>query len=59
MYCKQLASNTKVEMATHSSILAWEIPWTDEPGGLQSMESQTVRHILVTKQRKNNGSKSL
>ena len=29
-------------MATHSSILAWEIPWTEEPGGLQSMESQRV-----------------
>jgi len=28
------------EMATHSSILAWEIPWTEEPGGLQSMESK-------------------
>ena len=28
------------EMATHSSIFAWEIPWTEEPGGLQSMESQ-------------------
>ena len=28
------------EKATHSSILAWEIPWTEEPGGLQSMESQ-------------------
>ena len=28
------------EMAIHSSILAWEIPWTEEPGGLQSMESQ-------------------
>ena len=28
------------EMATHSSILAWEIPWTEEPGRLQSMESQ-------------------
>ena len=28
------------EMATHSSILAWEIPWTEGPGGLQSMESQ-------------------
>jgi len=27
-------------MATHSSILAWEIPWAEEPGGLQSMESQ-------------------
>ena len=30
------------EMATHSSILAWEIPWTEEPGGLQSMGSVTV-----------------
>ena len=32
------------EMATHSGILAWEIPWTEEPGGLQSMGSQRVRH---------------
>ena len=32
------------EMATHSSILAWEIPWSEEPGGLQSMESQRVGH---------------
>ena len=32
------------EMATHSSILAWIIPWTEEPGGLQSMGSQRVRH---------------
>ena len=31
-------------MATHSSMLAWRIPWTEEPGGLQSMESQRVRH---------------
>ena len=31
-------------MATHSSILAWRIPWTEEPGGLQSMELQRVRH---------------
>ena len=31
-------------MATHSSILAWKIPGTEEPGGLQSMGSQTVRH---------------
>ena len=30
-------------MATHSSVLAWEIPWTEEPGGLQSMGSQRVR----------------
>ena len=32
------------EMATHSSILAWRIPWTEEPGGLQSMGSQRVGH---------------
>ena len=31
-------------MATHPSILAWRIPWTEEPGGLQSMESQRVGH---------------
>ena len=33
------------EMATHSSILAWEIPWMEEPGGLQIMGSQRVGHI--------------
>ena len=32
------------EMATHSSTLAWKIPWSEEPGRLQSMESQRVRH---------------
>ena len=32
------------EMATHSSILAWKISWTEEPGGLQSMGSQRVGH---------------
>ena len=36
------------EMATQSSILAWRIPWTEEPGGLQSMGSQRVRHDLAT-----------
>ena len=35
-------------MATHSSILAWEIPWAGEPGGLQSMGLQRVEHNLVT-----------
>ena len=35
-------------MATHSSILAWEIPWTEEPGGLQSIGSQRVRHDWAT-----------
>ena len=37
-------------MATHSSILAWEVPWTEEPGGLQFMGSQGIRQNLVTKQ---------
>ena len=37
------------EMATHPCILAWEIPWTEEPGGLQLMGSQK-RHDLATKQ---------
>ena len=32
------------EMAAHSSILAWRIPWTEEPGGLQSIKLQGVRH---------------
>ena len=36
------------EMATHSSVLTWEIPWTEEPGGLQPMGSQRVGHNLVT-----------
>ena len=35
-------------MATHSSILVWRIPWTEEPGGLQSVESQRVGHDWVT-----------
>ena len=38
------------EMATHSSILAWRIPWTEEPGRLQSMGLQRIRHDLATKQ---------
>ena len=37
-------------MATHSTILAWEIPWTEKPDGLQSMGSQRVGHDGVTKQ---------
>ena len=40
----------KKEMATHSSILAWQIPWTEEPGRLQSMRVQRVGHDLATKQ---------
>ena len=38
------------EMATHSSILVWEIPWTEELGGLQPLGWQRVRPDLVTKQ---------
>ena len=38
------------ETAAHSSILAWRTPWTEEPGGLQSVGSQRVRHDLATKQ---------
>ena len=37
-------------MATHSSILAWRIPWTEEPDGLQPMGSQRVRRNLATEQ---------
>jgi len=35
----------KKGIATHLSILAWRIPWTEEPGGIQSMGSQRIRHI--------------
>ena len=38
------------EMTTHSSMLAWGIPWTEEPGGLQAMGSQRVGHNRVIKQ---------
>ena len=40
------------EMATHFSIIAWEIPWTEEPGRLQSMGLQRVKHNLATKQQR-------
>ena len=36
------------EKATHSSTLAWKIPWTEEPGRLQSLESQRVKHDRAT-----------
>ena len=36
-------------MATHSNVLAWKIPWTEEPGGLQSIGWQRGRHDLATK----------
>ena len=38
------------EVTTHSSILAWRIPWTEEPGGPQSIGLQRVGHNLATKQ---------
>ena len=37
-------SGRSSEMATHFSMLAWKIPWTEKPGGLQSMGSQRVKH---------------
>ena len=40
-------------MATHSSILDWKIPWTEEPGGLQSIGSQRVGHDLAHTQGNN------
>ena len=46
-------------MATHSSILTWEILWTEEPGELQSMGSQRVRHNLVTGQNNNGGTQNM
>ena len=36
-------------MAAHSSVLTWRIPWTEEPGGLQSIGSQRVRHDWATR----------
>ena len=52
MWVQSLGGEGPLEegMATHSSIIAWRIPWTEEPGGLQSMESQRVRHELAAKQ---------
>ena len=44
------------EMATHSRILAWEIPWTEEPGRLQSTGLQRVRHNIATKRQQHTGS---
>ena len=42
-----LERSLKKEMATHSSILAWEVHWTEKPGGPQSMTSQNMRHDRV------------
>ena len=52
MWVQSLGQEDPLEqdMATHSSVLAWRIPWTEEPGGLQSMGSQRLGHDLGTKQ---------
>ena len=52
MKVRSLGQKDPVEkqMAMHSSILAWRIPWTEEPGGRQSMRWQRVDHNRVTKQ---------
>ena len=44
-----IPDHLKEGMATHSSILVWRLPWTEEPGELQSMESQRVGHDWTTK----------
>ena len=46
-------------METYASMLAWRIPWTEEPGGLHSMRLQRVRHDLVTDQPTNKRSEML
>ena len=43
-----LGDSLEKKMAAHSTILAWEVPWTEEPGGPQSMGSQCIEHSLVT-----------
>ena len=50
---KSLIRFEEKEMATHSSILAWRLPWTEEPDGLPSRGSQRVGHNCVTKQASN------
>ena len=46
MWVRSLGQEDSLEegMATHSSILAWRIPWTEEPGWIRSLDSQRVRH---------------
>ena len=51
-WVRSLGWEDLLEMATHSSILAWETPWTREPGGLQSMGWERVGHDWVTKEQK-------
>ena len=49
-----LEDTLEEDMAAHSSILAWEIPWTEEPGGQPPLGSQRVRHNSSTKRQNNN-----
>jgi len=49
--CQDWEDPLEEGMATHSSILVWRIPWTEEPGGLQAMGLQRVRHDWVTNTR--------
>ena len=49
----QVAMILEKAMASHSSTLAWKIPWTEEPGGLQSMELQRVGHDWSDLEKKN------
>ena len=46
-------------MATHSSTLAWKVPWAEQPGQLQSVGSQRIRHDLATKQQLCRGIKKI
>ena len=54
MWVRSLGQEDPLEtvIASHSRIRSWRIPWTEEPGGLQSMGLQRVGHDLVTKQQK-------
>ena len=45
-FSRRLYTQVEKAMATHSSTLAWKIPWMEEPGGLESMGSRRVRHLL-------------
>ena len=47
---KNMEDPLEEEMTTYSSILAWEVPWTEQPGGLQSTGLQRAGHHLLTKQ---------
>ena len=50
-WVRKIAWRRNEEMAIHSSILAWRIPWPEEAGGLQSMGSLRIRHNLMTEHR--------